>query len=70
MSGSNGLMSVPGQSAFCVASYGIEGFSEALRLEMSAFGVKVITVNPGNYVGATGILNKKAVRFVLKTNVL
>ena len=62
MSGANGLLSVPGQSAFSIASFALEAFSDALRLEMKQFGVKVITIQPGNYAGATGVLNRSAVR--------
>ncbi|XP_005101596.1 D-beta-hydroxybutyrate dehydrogenase, mitochondrial isoform X2 [Aplysia californica] len=60
MSGASGLLSAPGQSAFCISCFAVEAFSDALRIEMQPFGVKVITIRPGNYLGATGILNKSA----------
>lgn len=62
ISGSAGQLSLPGQSAFCISNFGLEAFSDALRLEMQPFGVKVITIRPGNYAGATGMLNKSGVR--------
>ena len=48
-------------SAFSVSNYGVEAFSDALRLEMKQFGVQVVLVEPGNYFGATGLQNRAAV---------
>jgi len=58
VSGSQGLASIPGQSAWSAACFAIEGFTDALRMEVAKFEVKVITIRPGNFVGATGILNR------------
>ena len=46
----------PTASAYCMTKYGAEAFSDALRLEMIKFGVKVIIVEPSNFGGATGML--------------
>lgn len=61
VTGSTGNLSLPGQSALCISNFGLEAFNDALRLETQPFGVRVITVRPGNFVGATGMLNKSGV---------
>ncbi|KAL8593203.1 hypothetical protein ACOMHN_009858 [Nucella lapillus] len=58
--GADGRMSLPGMSALCVSSFGLEAFSDALRMEQQQFGVKVAVVEPGNYFGATGFQNRAA----------
>lgn len=37
----------PGNSAYCASKYGLRGFSDALRLDLSDKGVRVTTVYPG-----------------------
>ncbi|OBF41005.1 short-chain dehydrogenase/reductase [Mycobacterium sp. ACS1612] len=39
----------PGLGAYQAAKFGVEGFSEVLANEVSAFGVKVIIVEPGGF---------------------
>ena len=71
ISGSQGLASVPGQSAWSAACFAIEGFTDALRMEVAKFGVRVVTIRPGNFVGATGILNRSGVsKLILLRNFL
>ena len=36
-------------SAYCVSKYGVEAFSDALRREMSPWGVLVSTIEPGRF---------------------
>ncbi|XP_021353832.1 D-beta-hydroxybutyrate dehydrogenase, mitochondrial-like [Mizuhopecten yessoensis] len=48
----------PYQSAHAMTKAGCDAFSNSLRREMHKFGVRVITVEPGNFYGATGFLNK------------
>uniref|UniRef100_K1QYM4 D-beta-hydroxybutyrate dehydrogenase, mitochondrial n=1 Tax=Magallana gigas TaxID=29159 RepID=K1QYM4_MAGGI len=50
----------PVASAYSMAKYAGEAFSDGLRLEMRKFGVKVVVVEPGNFGGATGMLNEKS----------
>ncbi|KAK3090629.1 hypothetical protein FSP39_013275 [Pinctada imbricata] len=52
-----GRCAFPVASAYSMAKYGVEAFSDTLRAEMLKFGVKVIVVEPSNYGGATGMLN-------------
>ena len=48
-------MSIPSASAYCVSKYGIEAFSDALRREVSPWGVLVSMIEPGKF--KTGIAN-------------
>lgn len=58
VTGSNGKIGIPCNSAFCMTKYGQEGFTDVLRMEMRKFGIKVITVEPGNFSASTAMLNK------------
>ena len=42
-------MSVPSGSAYCISKYGVEAFSDALRREMSPWGVLVSMIEPGRF---------------------
>lgn len=44
-----GLMGLPFQSFYSAAKFAVEGFSEALRMEVKRYGIKVILVNPGDF---------------------
>ena len=44
-----GLIGLPYQAYYSAAKFAIEGFSEALRMEVKSFGIKVILVNPGDF---------------------
>ncbi len=44
-----GLMGLPFQSYYSAAKFAIEGFSEALRMEVKGYGIKVVVVNPGDF---------------------
>ncbi|XP_056421341.1 D-beta-hydroxybutyrate dehydrogenase, mitochondrial-like [Hyla sarda] len=56
-----GRMGCPSRSSYCVSKYGVEAFSDCLRQEMYKWGVKVIIVEPGNFVAATGIFTRDGV---------
>jgi short-subunit dehydrogenase len=43
-----GLMGVPFQSVYSATKYGIEGYSESLQMEVGAFGVRVVVIDPGD----------------------
>nr|XP_046226851.1 D-beta-hydroxybutyrate dehydrogenase, mitochondrial [Scatophagus argus] len=49
------------RSPYCISKYGVEAFSDCLRYEMKAWGVKVSIVEPGNFIVATGILTRDIV---------
>lgn len=41
-----GRVTVPGMGIYCATKYAVESISDALRLEVSDFGIKVILVEP------------------------
>lgn len=47
---------MPAGADYAISKYGVEAFSDSLRLEMKQFGVKVCVIQPGNFMGATRIL--------------
>ncbi|KAK3551670.1 hypothetical protein QTP70_021313 [Hemibagrus guttatus] len=49
------------RSPYCISKYGVEAFSDCLRYEMKAWGVKVAIIEPGNFIVATGILTRDIV---------
>ena len=44
-----GLMGLPYQGIYSAGKFAIEGFSEALRMEVKPFNIKVIVINPGDF---------------------
>jgi hypothetical protein len=44
-----GLMGLPFQGYYSAAKFALEGFSEALRMEVSPFNIKVVVINPGDF---------------------
>jgi short-subunit dehydrogenase len=44
-----GLMGLPLQGFYSAAKFALEGFSEALRMEVNQFNIKVILINPGDF---------------------
>ena len=44
-----GLMGLPYQGIYSSGKFAIEGFSEALRMEVKKFNIKVIVINPGDF---------------------
>ncbi|XP_039616663.1 D-beta-hydroxybutyrate dehydrogenase, mitochondrial [Polypterus senegalus] len=56
-----GRMCNTSRSAYCISKYGVEAFSDCLRYEMHRWGVKVIVIEPGNFIAATGIMSRDSV---------
>jgi NAD(P)-dependent dehydrogenase (short-subunit alcohol dehydrogenase family) len=44
-----GLMGLPFQSFYSASKFAIEGLSEALRMEVREFNIKVVVINPGDF---------------------
>ena len=44
-----GLMGLPYQPYYSASKFAIEGFSEALRMEISSINIKVVVINPGDF---------------------
>jgi short-subunit dehydrogenase len=42
-------MGLPFQGYYSASKFAIEGFSEALRMELKRFNIKIIVVNPGDF---------------------
>jgi short-subunit dehydrogenase len=42
-----GKISLPYQGAYCASKFAVEGYSDALRLEVGQFGIKVVLIEPG-----------------------
>ncbi len=49
LSSISGRVALPGLSPYSASKHAVEGFSEALRLEMLPFGVNVVLIEPGSY---------------------
>ena len=44
-----GLMGLPFQAFYSAGKFAIEGFSEALRMEVRKFNIKIVLINPGDF---------------------
>jgi NAD(P)-dependent dehydrogenase (short-subunit alcohol dehydrogenase family) len=44
-----GLLGLPYQGIYSAAKFAIEGFSEALRIEVRQFNIKVVIITPGDF---------------------
>ncbi len=44
-----GLLGLPFQAFYSSSKFAIEGFSEALRMELNQFNIKVVVINPGDF---------------------
>jgi NAD(P)-dependent dehydrogenase (short-subunit alcohol dehydrogenase family) len=52
MSSLGGLVSVPFQAMYCASKFAVEAYTEALRMEVKPFRIRVAMIEPGDY--ATG----------------
>ncbi|XP_045615189.1 D-beta-hydroxybutyrate dehydrogenase, mitochondrial [Procambarus clarkii] len=55
-----GQMAGPNMTIYCATKWGIEGFTQSLRLELDHSGTSVVLVRPCNLPNRTGILSKNA----------
>lgn len=44
-----GLMGLPFQAFYSAGKFAVEGFSEALRMEVKQFNIKIVLINPGDF---------------------
>lgn len=44
-----GLMGLPFQAFYSACKFAVEGFSEALRMEVKQFNIKIVLINPGDF---------------------
>jgi short-subunit dehydrogenase len=66
----SGMLTTPFASAYCASKAEVNAFSDALRLELNPFGVKVITVTPGAIVSKFGETSANIARDLLPSNSL
>ena len=52
-----GLLGLPYQGAYSASKYAVEGYCEALRLELHHTGVKVVLIQPGDF--STGFTSNR-----------
>ena len=50
MSSIGGVFGIPYQGFYSASKFAIEGYSETLSLETAPFGIKVVIVEPGDFV--------------------
>ena len=62
-----GLMGLPFQGFYSVSKFAVEGMSEALRMELKPFHIKVIVIRPGDFV-TSFTSNRKIDSTLSKTN--
>ena len=59
LSSIGGVMGLPFQGFYSASKFAIEGYCEALRLEVKSFGIKVVVLRPGDFsTGFTGSRKK------------
>jgi len=59
LSSIGGLMGLPFQGFYSASKFAIEGYCEALRLEVTSLGIQVVVVRPGDFsTGFTGSRKK------------
>ena len=44
-----GRIGIPFQSAYSASKFALEGFAEALRMEVKPFGIQVVLIEPGDF---------------------
>jgi short-subunit dehydrogenase len=59
-----GLMGLPFQGYYSASKFAIEGFSEALRMELKQFKINVVVINPGDF-HTNNSLNRR--NFIVKS---
>lgn len=57
MSSIGGLMGLPFQGFYSASKFAIEGYAEALRMEVHSYGISVSLINPGDF--STGFTAKR-----------
>jgi NAD(P)-dependent dehydrogenase (short-subunit alcohol dehydrogenase family) len=62
----SGLVTTPFAGAYCASKAALHAFSDALRVELEPFGIRVITVQPGGIVSNFGGASAKLAERILK----
>jgi short-subunit dehydrogenase len=61
-----GVMGLPYQGFYSASKYAIEGLSEALRMELKPFHIKVVVIRPGDF--STGFTANRKIEWELNEN--
>jgi NAD(P)-dependent dehydrogenase (short-subunit alcohol dehydrogenase family) len=61
-----GIMGLPFQAYYSAGKFAIEGFSEALRMEVRKFNIKIVVINPGDF-NTNNTLNRRSFLSSLNT---
>ncbi len=56
----NGLLSTPMQGAYSAGKHAVEGYSEALAMEVKPHGIRVMVVEPGDHQGGKAVYRATA----------
>jgi short-subunit dehydrogenase len=62
----SGITTTPFSGAYCASKAALHAFSDALRMELGMFGIKVVTVQPGKIESNFGLSAKKHIERVLR----
>ena len=63
-----GICSLPYQGFYCASKFALEGMTEALRMEVSEFGIRVVLIEPGNF-NTVFTQNRKKIKHSSKDSV-
>ena len=61
-----GIMGLPYQGFYSASKFAIEGLSEALRMELKPFNIKVVVIRPGDFF--TGFTSNRKIELDLNAN--
>jgi len=64
----SGLVTTPFAGAYCASKSALHSLSEALRMELSPFGITVVTVQPGAVASNIGVAAEKELAGVLTSD--